>query len=530
MALGFDIKAGCELAIRDMYGDWYRDPWGWPEIWWLAQRPDHFDITTVLKKPRSPGAEYTLAVPPSFHLHEVPKSRLALRPAVVQDSLTRLVYLSAVATNLSKLHSELPDWVYGWRQRPDGRMRNDDEWKLHLARVNEMCSSDSGTALLVDIASFFASIDVERLNERVYEMLGKSAPVSIVADILRTHDGLTTRSGIPQRSFASSVLAHVYVRPLDDAMMTAMKSGATGVARWMDDISAVGSEERMYQLFLDLRDRVQEIGLNFNDLKSKLVPADEALLLLRSEELREINVPVTNLGSDYTGAEVVQFDTRILLDLEERILGAPAAYPVTLIKAVLTSLKKCAETGRWKEWLQVAHQLPHIAAHLGRYLRSAADRDISFELNPTFSTSWDLLASWFVTYARQPWARVGWATSQLALMFPASVTQESIVEVWSEWLATSEQVQMVAIAGQRLAAKDPSRCRDIIRGRVDRVMDPVLLRVLGLALLTAGEGKKTVRSILDRDPRNMLVSKYLEATNWKAPKVPEDFDSKSDND
>jgi hypothetical protein len=112
--------------------------------------------------------------------------------------------------------------------------------------VNEM-GLDSDWVLQVDIASFFASIGVGRLNERLHEVLGKSALVSVIAEILRTHDALTTRSGIPQRSFASSALAHVYLRPLDDAMMTAMKRGA-GVVRWMDVISAVGSEERMLRM------------------------------------------------------------------------------------------------------------------------------------------------------------------------------------------------------------------------------------------------------------------------------------------
>ena len=30
--LGLDIQGGAALANLEMYGDWYRDPWGWPEL------------------------------------------------------------------------------------------------------------------------------------------------------------------------------------------------------------------------------------------------------------------------------------------------------------------------------------------------------------------------------------------------------------------------------------------------------------------------------------------------------------------
>jgi hypothetical protein len=30
--LGLDVVAGAKLAAAENYGDWYRDPWGWPEL------------------------------------------------------------------------------------------------------------------------------------------------------------------------------------------------------------------------------------------------------------------------------------------------------------------------------------------------------------------------------------------------------------------------------------------------------------------------------------------------------------------
>ncbi len=521
MKLGIDIKAGSDLAIAEMYGDWYRDPWGWPEMVFLSQQPQKFDLSSVLMKEEG---EHVLAVPPSYHMLEVPKSRLALRPAVVQDSLSRLVYASAVASNLPALHADLPDWAFGWRYRAGtGRTRNSDEWKQYLA-LNEGWSWPVDFALQVDIASFFASIDISRLVESLYHLLGKNAAVSVIGHLLRTHDHLSTRSGIPQRSFASAALAHVYLRPLDDALASAAKSGATAVVRWMDDITAVGTEERMYRLFLDLRDRAHQLGLNFNDSKSRLIDAAAAAQAIRGEALQEIDVPMRPLGDAYESGEVIAYDTSNLLRLEEQILQSPSSASRTLIRAVLTSLRRCNELTQWQQWLTVAHQIPHAADSLGRYLRQAADKD-DFLWYPKPSAIWDDLSSWFVQYSRQQWGRVSWATSQLALIFPASIRSANVIDLWTEWLEASNQVQMVAIAGQRLASRDPSRCRDIIRGRIDHVTDPVLLRALGLAFLTAGGDRRTVKSILDRDPRNVLVSLTLAERDWSPPPVAIDFDS-----
>ena len=109
-------------------------------------------------------------------------------------------------------------------------------------------------------------------------------------------------------------------------------------------------------------------------------------------------------------------------------------------------------------------------------------------------------------------------------MFPADQSVVNHVELWADWLQVSDNVQMVAVAAQRLAAKEPSVCRDIIRGRIDRVSDPILLRVLAIALLCSGGKRKTVKSILERDPRNVLVHLALEDRGWSRPPVAADFD------
>src|SRR2546430_11965218 len=100
MDLGLDFAAGCRVAIDEMYGDWERDPWGWPEFSWLSRNLAHVDAKNLVRKD-SEG--YGLVTPAFFHLIQVPKNRLAVRPAVVQDPLSRLLYATAVASNLGRL-------------------------------------------------------------------------------------------------------------------------------------------------------------------------------------------------------------------------------------------------------------------------------------------------------------------------------------------------------------------------------------------------------------------------------------------
>ena len=296
----------------------------------------------------------------------------------------------------------------------------------------------------------------------------------------------------------------------------------------MDDITAVGTEDQMYRLFLDLRDRARQIGLALNDSKTRLCSATDAAVSIYTEGLREIHVPSRNLGSDYTGEEFIELDTTKLLEWEGKILSAPAQFSRTYLRAVLTTLRQCREWTRWRQWLDVAHKLPHVADSLGRYFREIANAD-----NNLLGTGRKNLADlndWFTDYCRREWSKVAWATGQFALMFPTDRTDRNQTDVWSAWLDSSDQVQMVAIAGQRLAATDPSRCRDVIYSRIDKVTDPLLLRVLAIALLAAGGDRRTVQSVLDRDRRNVLVRLALEDRNWSPPTVVADFDGDRSSD
>jgi hypothetical protein len=100
---GLDLERGRELAAMEVYGDWYRDPWGWPEV--LSKDfVANLDVEEHLGIDKS---SVSTSLDPYFHPMEVPKSYLVVRPAVVQDPVSRLAYIGAVLNGAEDLHSGL---------------------------------------------------------------------------------------------------------------------------------------------------------------------------------------------------------------------------------------------------------------------------------------------------------------------------------------------------------------------------------------------------------------------------------------
>ncbi len=511
--LGLDLVGGAKLAAAEQYGDWYRDPWGWPEL--ALTLVETLDAEEALGVARRHNGEYHLGVQPSFHLIEIPKSRLGVRPAVVEDPMSRLAYLSAVSAGLNALHRDLPEWVYGWRLRGKELAAGGAEWSAY---VKTLPSTDAvGYGLLTDITSFFASIRPERLAAVVYGRLGRVTPAHVIMDVAKAHDSLSTRSGLPQRSFASAALVHAYLQPVDDALAAAADDGVVAVRRWMDDLSAEGENEALYALLMTLQERVRQLGLELNSSKTTLALASETAASLRLEDLREIEVPLRLIGGDEYGGEPLDFelDLDTLHSLEDVVLSSGGNIPRTVARAVLVSLTKTEEFSRHTEWQDRCHLFPHAAEAMGRYFRAAAEKSV---------VHWAELGDWFDQFEASAWGRSDWVSSQFALAFPAESLPPATRSVLLRWLQQSGNVQQVAIAVQRICSTDPVIGRNVIRARVDRTTDPLLLRLFALGLQLAGDSEADAEAILRRDPRNALLLRRMESRDWKAPAVVNDFD------
>ena len=88
----------------DSYGDWYRDPWGWPENEWVAMKAPH--ILSARLNDR--GSKRALPV-------AVPKENFVLRPAMIMEPVDRLAYQALVDSISRDLIGDMRGFVFGWR-------------------------------------------------------------------------------------------------------------------------------------------------------------------------------------------------------------------------------------------------------------------------------------------------------------------------------------------------------------------------------------------------------------------------------
>lgn len=511
-----DLESAARIVESEKYGDWYRDPWGWPEG--SPEFVSALDLESDfgVKKIRENGkTTHWLELAPFFHPMSVPKSLVGIRPAVVFDLQSKLIFTAAVDRISKRLHDQMPDWVYGWRMRNGEITKTADEWILYEESAQNI--SQSSYALQTDITSFFATIDVENLVSDIKDLAGESAAVQLIEQVLRAHDGLAGRRGLPQRCHASAYLAQIAVRPIDEAMSVAMLNGGIKSARrWMDDISAEGEEEHLYALLLDIQHRMRVAGLEVNTAKTHLTSGEKSAAMFSSEAIKEVKLGPLALRSEYGDeGDGEELDPAPLLRAEELLLSRPQYVPRRIGTVVLKGLRKHNLFERYPDWIAKAHLLPHLADSLSRYFAAASTAAAPPDVD---------LGRWFADVVGSPWGRLDWVSAQYALAFPTTELPNLVSEVLRKWLRESSNLQQVAVAGHRLATTDPMFARNEIRARIDQVADPLLLRTLGLSLLHAGEGRRTVSTILGRHPQTRLIRKYLESRQWSLPKVPKDFD------
>jgi hypothetical protein len=261
-----DIKRALASARSEMFGDWLRDPWSWPELAYLASQP-------------RPLVDRLNAGRTRFERLSVPKINYGTRPAVVQAPVDRLAYHGVVNSISQRVAGELRDFVAGWRlsrENPKAGvfLSNQQEWLRFIAARRE-ASENYDSVLTSDITNFFGSVSRDRMCELVYQKAGNTRPAQALVAILDTFNSLPDRAGIPQRSTASSILANAFLGPVDDILTKYASSSGAHVARWMDDIWIFGGgHEQLRCLQLDLQDELRNIGLEINLGKTAIREGD----------------------------------------------------------------------------------------------------------------------------------------------------------------------------------------------------------------------------------------------------------------
>jgi Reverse transcriptase (RNA-dependent DNA polymerase) len=492
-----DIQRSLANCHQDMLGDWFRDPWGWAELSWAVERAPEL----VEDRLNAAGASRAAPI-------DVPKENFTTRPAVVLDPLDRLVYQALVDRVSRRIGSDLRPWVFGWRlpraEARDGHYSpNKTEWRLHRGRLVTLAERFNAV-LVTDIVSCFASIPIERVVEEVGRRSRNGSVSGRLRGMLTDWERIPGRSGLPQRSMASAVLANMYLSPLDlaidEAALRTRGDRWGSAARWMDDIWIFANQpSHLRHSQRNLEMTMRDLGLHMNGGKTAVLEGDEVI-----EAANEMEHSGVDQGLAQDPPE-----TDNLEELVSQISTRPEAASKTTVRFITTRIRNHRLWSFVDTFTDLAERMPHCADSLARLFRD--------------SGSWQDLTGWYLQYVQSEW-NVAWAAAQLGTMFPTTNPGQTPLQVHlAEEVSRHAPLEVTALATQRLSVWNPDRARQVIRATIRSSTHPLERRVLALAAATAGEERQFIRTALGEFPENRVTLRMLEDRDYRPPPFSADY-------
>ena len=191
-----DIKRALDNCRTDIIGDWFYDPWGWPELAWIVNEQDGQQLLARLD---GTGVGRASRI-------NVPKPNFGVRPAVVIDPVDRLVYQVSSIPSASPPSGALKDFVFGWRlvrisQRMAFTHGTAWQWDNYRDRLRRL-AIESSSVLKTDIVSFFASVPVSRVIEALESRAGTGDVVRRIGQLLEEGTAYSFAQGCRNASAA----------------------------------------------------------------------------------------------------------------------------------------------------------------------------------------------------------------------------------------------------------------------------------------------------------------------------------------
>jgi hypothetical protein len=501
-----DFKQASKNLGDEKVGDWHQDPWGWPEVEFAIKK----NPSAILDTCRGAGSRQAALI-------DIPKENWGSRPAVVLDIMDRLVYQAMVDRLSLNLIGDMSPNAFGWRMPATEPKRgiyshNNEQWEWYRAHLSTLASGYE-VCLKTDLVSFFASIPVPQLQETIQDRTPKGAITDRLCDLLGGFASIPGRSGLPQRSWASAILANMYIGPLDDALThfaeplpvpVTSKLQYHGFARWMDDIWLFGHDPAaMRKAQVGLQGIARTLGLNLNAAKTDVLEGDEvARQALEVEHSAVVDALEPILGEP---------NFQPLQELLDRLLEKPEKASRTSVRFATLRMRQHESDYRAQDLIQSARRMPHVADALSRLFRL------------TFTQ--ESLEEWFLDYARSDWATHQWAIAHYGRMFKSDRKPGSgLIDFFANKVRDANtELPLLAVAAQRLVAWDASEARSAFRDAFPKMSTAHARRVLALTALSAGERRGTVRTWLSADAENAPTLLMLEDASFVPPRVESDF-------
>lgn len=501
-ARALDFERAAANVRSEFYGDWHDDPWNWPEIDYILK----FEQDLLVSNLNSSGLRRPALI-------DVPKENWGSRPAVVLDIVDRLAYQALVDRSSVDLIGDLSLSVYGWRLPPSKPVRgeyshNNLQWDVYREHLGAATFYDA--ALRTDLVSCFASMPLDLLQGAIDDRLPKGSVRNRLMSMLEGFDKTPARSGLPQRSLASAVIANMYLAPLDDVLqhhsvdipwllLLGRKKGSRRRSwlRWMDDMWLFGHDaSQLRRAQLELQSVARSLGMHINSAKTEVLEGTD----VAEHALQIEHSAVDDALKTGNNAEPLEM-------LVDRLLESPEIAGRTSLKFATSRMREHNSRYRIQEFPQLAARMPHAADAL-----AALFKDVFTHAS---------LQDWYLEHAQSSWASFEWSTAHFLRMFPSNrKPRKALRDFTAERLADpASALPLVAICAQRLAEWDPQEARAVLRAVEPVTTHPQSRRVVALTALAAGERKTTVRKWLGQHDENLPTLRMLQRVNFASPKV-----------
>ncbi len=265
----FDLRTLTKHFRQDITDDWFPDPLGYDDL--LA------DATTRELLEQNHARNHGQYKAFDRSLFDVPKANFTLRCALETGYCDRVLY-QGLGSYLAPFFDQCVPWnSFSHRLDKHSRRRylirrGVESWKDFTGAVRSAMTPEK-YLLSTDLSNYFEHVDLAKLQSGMESLLpGIDAPPSEKSRI-RSHlsflfkclcawsfDG---KRGLPQNRDSSSILANVYLRPVDLEMR---ETHETTYFRYMDDIKMVCDD--VYQArrslkavhYCPVRSRIESAG------------------------------------------------------------------------------------------------------------------------------------------------------------------------------------------------------------------------------------------------------------------------------
>ncbi len=155
-----------------------------------------------------------------------------------------------------------------------------------------------------DISSYFENIDLVVLRDLLLRHLpGQVELANFLIMLLGqwtwpTVHGTPSARGIPQGFGVSSFLGNIYLLPLDQAFLPAMRRGGVKYLRYMDDIKVLAKDFRSARdALFRMNEVLRSLRLNIQGAKTRILEGDEVKEELYDPRFAEVDDLVREIGT-----------------------------------------------------------------------------------------------------------------------------------------------------------------------------------------------------------------------------------------